>query len=114
MRTHQEIDRRSLALHEAIAQKLRQQPELLAVARANLERWREAAGRSRAYLEAWEKLLELPLDELTYQMLLPDERMTAMRQASPFAGVLTPKERWRIYDAFRDGTRDTRGGDDCG
>jgi hypothetical protein len=26
--------------------------------------------------------------------------MTAMRQCSPFAGVLTPRERWAIYDDF--------------
>lgn len=114
MRTHQEIDRRSLALHAAVAEKLQQQPELLAVARANLERWRQGAGRSQAYLDAWEKILELPLEELTRQMLLPGEKMTAMRQASPFAGVLTPRERWRIYDAFADGARDPRGSDDRG
>jgi hypothetical protein len=28
------------------------------------------------------------------------ERMTALRQATPFAGVLTPVERWAIYDEF--------------
>jgi hypothetical protein len=28
------------------------------------------------------------------------EHMTAMRQNSPFAGVLTSHERWAIYDKF--------------
>ncbi len=26
--------------------------------------------------------------------------MTAMRQSSPFAGILTPKERWAIYERY--------------
>jgi hypothetical protein len=33
-------------------------------------------------------------------MLEETEHMTAMRQATPFAGVLTPKERWAIYEEF--------------
>jgi hypothetical protein len=28
------------------------------------------------------------------------EWMTAMRQCSPFAGVLDPRQRWAIYDEF--------------
>jgi len=28
------------------------------------------------------------------------EHMTAMRQATPFAGVLEPAERWAIYAEF--------------
>ena len=39
MRAHEWIDRRSLALHHAVAAKLEAQPELLDVARANLRRW---------------------------------------------------------------------------
>jgi len=42
------------------------------------------------------------------------ETMRAMRQSSPFAGVLLPKERWEIYDAFAVGARDSRSGDDIG
>jgi hypothetical protein len=29
------------------------------------------------------------------------ERATRLRQSSPFAGVLTPAERRRVYEAFR-------------
>jgi hypothetical protein len=29
--------------------------------------------------------------------------MTAMRQATPFAGILEPKERWAIYEQFEPG-----------
>jgi hypothetical protein len=27
--------------------------------------------------------------------------MTAMRQATPFAGILEPAERWAIFEEFR-------------
>ena len=39
VRAHEWIDRRSLALHGAVAAKLEAQPELLDLARANLQRW---------------------------------------------------------------------------
>jgi hypothetical protein len=35
---HQRLDRRSLALHRAIAEKLRTNPALIAIARDNIER----------------------------------------------------------------------------
>jgi hypothetical protein len=44
---HQRIDQRSLALHRAIAGKLRADPSLLAVADDNLDRWSKENGRSR-------------------------------------------------------------------
>jgi hypothetical protein len=33
-------------------------------------------------------------------MVEESEKMTAMRQANPFAGILTHRERWAIYDRF--------------
>jgi len=36
------------------------------------------------------------------QLLTEDsERMRALRQATPLAGVLSPSERWAIYDLYR-------------
>jgi hypothetical protein len=44
----QRIDRRSLALHRAMAAKLRARPELMEIARDNLNRWTQRGGaRSR-------------------------------------------------------------------
>jgi hypothetical protein len=97
---HQRIDQRSLALHRAIAGKLRADPSLLAVAHDNLERWSAQKGRSQPYWDAWRDILKRPLDEVLAIMVEESERMTAMRQASPFAGILTPRERWAIYDEF--------------
>ena len=103
LRGHQRIDRRSLALHRAIAEKLREQPALMEIARENLERWSLSGGRSQPYWDAWRELLGRPLPEVLDLLVDPGERMTAMRQATPFAGVLEPAERWAIYERFESG-----------
>ena len=87
-------------MYRAVAEKLRKSPELLEIAHDNLQRWSATAGRSQPYLDAWGDLLKLPLEELVVVMVEESEKMTAMRQAGSFAGVLSPKERWDIYDAF--------------
>jgi hypothetical protein len=100
LRGHQRLERRSLALHRAIAEKLRARPELLAIARENLDRWSQTTGRSQPYWDAWRQVLSRPLPDILELMIEESEWMTAMRQATPFAGVLDPKERWAIYDQF--------------
>jgi hypothetical protein len=97
---HRRIDERSLALHRAMADKLREQAELLQIARDNIARWRVTAGRSLPYLDEWQRMLDGPLDKLLSAIESDGERMTALRQSSPFAGVLTPRERWAIYERF--------------
>jgi hypothetical protein len=97
---HERIDRRSLGLHRAIAEKLRANPELLAIAYDNLDRWSVLPGGSQPYWDAWREILRRPLNEIINVMLEENEHMTAMRQATPFAGILTPKERWAIYEEF--------------
>jgi hypothetical protein len=100
LRGHERNDQRSLALHRAIAAKLRANPALLDIARENLERWSEMNSRSQPYFDAWREVLDRPLDEVIDLILDESERMTAMRQTTPFAGVLTPQERWAVYEAF--------------
>jgi hypothetical protein len=103
---HRKIDERSVALHRAYAEKLRSRPELLEIARDNLNRWYAGAGGSRPYLDQWRQILERPLDEMLSLIGREDEEMTALRQSSPFAGILDPKERWAIYSRF-ERARDT-------
>ena len=103
LRGHQRIDRRSLELHRAIAAKLRAQPELLAIAHDNLARWSVVNSRSQPYWDAWREILNRPLPEVLDLLQEESERMTALRQATPFAGVLEPKERWAIYARFESG-----------
>jgi hypothetical protein len=73
---------------------------LIAVALDNLERWSRDAGRSRPYWDEWRSILARPLPEVLSLLEEESEHMTAMRQATPFAGVLEPAERWAIYAEF--------------
>jgi len=100
LRGRQRIERRSLELHRAIAAKLRAQPQLIAIAHGNLARWSAAAGRSQPYWDAWREILNRPLPEILDLLGAESERMTALRQATPFAGILDPAERWAIYARF--------------
>jgi hypothetical protein len=94
---HRRIDQRSLALHRAIAEKLRANPSLVDIARENLDRWSQRNGRSQPYWDAWRKLLNHPIEDVLASIVEVSERMTALRQATPFAGVLSPAERWAVY-----------------
>jgi hypothetical protein len=97
---HQRIDRRSLELHRAIVEKLRGSPSLLDIALENIERWSRSEGHSQPYWDAWREILSRPLPEILDLLVEESERMTALRQTSPFAGVLEPAERWAIYERF--------------
>ena len=108
---HDRLERRSLALHRAMAAKLRERPELLGVAHDNLERWSRMGSRSQPYWNQWREILTRPLDEILAIMTEDSPRMTDLRQSSPFAGVLEPKERWHIYDTFESGAHHPSGGD---
>ncbi len=92
------LDARSLAMHQSIAAKLRQQPALLGRARATIDRWQAqgAGGAARPYLEAWRHLIDQGLDATLAAVTDPGERGNAMRQASPFTGILDNRERWAL------------------
>jgi hypothetical protein len=92
---HEKIDRRSIALHGIIAEKLRAQPELLEIAKQNIER--QLSGRSRHYAEAWRELIAGPMAEWLPRLTEDSEQMRTMRQSTPFAGVLSARVRWKVY-----------------
>jgi hypothetical protein len=107
MKDHRLIDERSLAFSRLIASKVRADPALVQRAHANLERWlRDCSERSRPALLEWHGLLASPLDELLSALTSPEERAVRLRQSSPFAGFLTPGERWAILRDFQ--TRDAK------
>ena len=107
---HDRLERRSLALHRTIAAKLRQQPALLAIATDNLDRWSAMSGGAQPYWDAWRAILRRPFEEVLMLIEEDSPRMTELRQSTPFAGVLDPKERWHVYDTFESGTHYSSGG----
>lgn len=106
MRTHLQIDELNLALGRAIAEKLRAQPELFdTVVRPRLRRWRQAVesgdAASRHYLEQWEGLAAAGIRACIMRVCEQSEEAIALRQASPFAGVLTSLERMAVIRSCR-------------
>lgn len=99
---HRIIEARSLAMHCLAAQKIARNPALLAQVRQMLSTWRSRYGSAtpRA-LDEWEAILRLPWPQIAAFMTDPGERAARLRQSSPFAGVLSARERERVYAAFR-------------
>lgn len=115
---HIRIEERSIALHRAVAERIRENPELMEEAIENLKRFLQQfflEGRKpvSALLE-WQELLENQSLEQALEFLVSDsERARRLRQSSPFAGIITPQERWRIYEAYRPGTYYQSRGQHC-
>jgi len=94
--THRTAEQRSLALHGEVARLLCEHPELLARARARVEQWRLTGVVDAAWVTAWSEVLALPVEGVIAALTDPSERARDLRQCSPFAGALAPRERWRI------------------
>ncbi len=101
-RTHEWIDRRSLALDRAIARKLRAQPALLRHAKTTLERWIEQRQPSVSpVLLEWQEILNhWPPERIFGFLTSGEERPARLRQSSPFCGILSPQERLAIFKEY--------------
>lgn len=94
-------ERRSLALHEAIADHLREDPEtVLERARATLAKMQRVAPTSHA-LREWAVLLERPVVDLLPVLTDASPWSRELRHQTPFAGVLGAGERTRVIEKFR-------------
>jgi transcriptional regulator with XRE-family HTH domain len=95
-------DRRSLALHERIAERLRAAPDqTLARARANLRRMRGLHPAAAELFDEWERLLHGSRDALEDALANPGLRYRDLRHVTPFAGVLSAATRAAVYREFR-------------
>jgi hypothetical protein len=101
MKTHQDIDDRSLAMARAIVKKIDADPERkgLEIARSVCRRW--SLRRSSAAVAEWLEILEKPWAEIRSILLDESERGKRLRQSSPFGSILSNKERWQIYRKFQ-------------
>ncbi len=99
---HRLLDARSLALHCKIAQKISNDRRLLDIPRRNLERWsNRTSGEPPKFITEWQNILDEPWPQVSAFITSCSEKAIRLRQSSPFAGVLDPQERKRIYEAFR-------------
>lgn len=101
-RTPAALEERSLDMHRAVAAKLRGDPSLLEIAKANNKRWRATTSvHAMPYRDAWQAVLDQGLEAVLRVILDPSEHGVTMRKASPFAGILTEVERQEILRAWR-------------
>ncbi len=101
MRTHQEIDERSLRMARAIVAKIDQDPARagLAKARSVCQRWYDQSPSPA--IKEWLDILQQPWDQIREVLLDESENGKRLRQSDPFCGILTPRERWEIYREFK-------------
>jgi hypothetical protein len=106
--SHPWHDQLGLRYHQAIAAKIRAQPELRAVAVENIVRWTARNDYPASVLRAlqqWRELLtSTPLEQLLAALTDPSERGHRIRQNTPFAGLLTAEERRHIRDEYEKAT----------
>jgi chorismate mutase len=96
---HRTAERRSLAYHAVIAERLDE--AMVEEARERLERLVAEGHQHPRYAERWRALLERPLDEIAAAIVADDQEARDLRQNSPFADVLNEQERWQIIEAVR-------------
>jgi len=100
MKTHQEIDRRSLVLAGRIVSLIDADPDRkgLLKARGVCERWyRENPVPA---IGEWMKILQNDWSAVRIVLLDDSEEGRRLRQSNPFCGILSPRERWAIYREF--------------
>lgn len=83
-------NQRSLALHIAIANKLRENPELWEIPQKNLNRWKNQMGGLPPAFQEWEYLLKNePREKILALLQSIQEKAIRLRSSSPFTGILT-------------------------
>jgi len=97
MGPHELHDRRSLAIHQLIAERIRADPSLLDRARARVTEWQRSCTMNPKYPSAWAALLDGSVEKLIEVLLDPGEAATELRHVSPFAGIVDVETRNRIW-----------------
>lgn len=94
--SHAISDLRSRALHVEIGRKLIRDPELIESARRRLQRLQQTIPYSQPYLDRWHELLSGSLEKILQVLGSEYEKSIALRHVSPFAGILSERERLEI------------------
>jgi hypothetical protein len=98
---HRLAEERSVAYHRVVAERLEPQPVILERARARVQQWREE-DPSGPYAEEWARILSMPLADIKHALVEDSEAGRARRQATPFAGAIPPRERWKLWRLVRE------------
>lgn len=95
-------DRQSRWLHTAVAGRVARDPRgAIEKARANLRTMRSAHQGRNPWVDRWERLLDAGPEAVIGALVADTPESAELRQNSPFAGVLTDRERRLALNAFR-------------
>jgi len=86
----------SLELHRVVAERLRADPSLIERARRRVDEWLRDGTVVRPYALAWREILSGPAGEVAGFLEDPGDRARQLRQTSPCAGFLDPRNRWAV------------------
>jgi hypothetical protein len=98
---HRLAEERSLALHQAIANRMVDDPAILDRGRARVQAWLETGDVHPYWAREWQSILSRPLEEVRAALVDSAEHARALRQVTPFAGVIDARSRWRIWREVR-------------
>ncbi len=95
-------ERRSLSLHRSIARKLAAEPRaVLEKAKRVLDRMTKKHPSAAPLLREWRIVLEFPVADLNEVLLDIRPHARELRHVTPFAGVLSARERAKVYRSFQ-------------
>lgn len=95
MDPHRRAQERSLVAHRLIATRLLEDPAVVERAKARLERWTREGRIHPEWSSRWNALLERPPQDIAD--FLVDPAQSDLRQTSPFAGEIDPRQRWKVW-----------------
>ena len=102
MTLHELAEERSIAYHAEIASRLRVDGDVLSIARGRVAGWARDRTVDAHYATAWSAILSSPLGELQAFLVDPGARARELRQVTPFAGLVEPRARWKIWRQVRE------------
>src|SRR4051794_36284637 len=102
MNPHRLGEERSVAYHRVIAERLQSRPEILESARRRVQEWLDSRANTPFYARKWAEILSGDVASIAAFLVERSELADELRQSSPFAGALNPRERWSIWRETRE------------
>jgi hypothetical protein len=102
MDRHRLAEERSVAYHRVIARRLQEKPAILDAARRRVSEWLADESAAPPAAAGWATVLAGDPASIAAFLIERSEAADELRQSSPFAGALAPRERWQIWREVRD------------
>ena len=89
-------------MHVMHVEKINRDPGLLAIVHHNFDQWQDRERVTPGYaVRLWRATLRLPWPQIAALLTEQSERGIQLRSVAPFFGVLSARERQRIFAAFQ-------------